>query len=105
LSDDGSPRLAQEQAALRRVATLVARGAPPKEVFAAVTEEVGVRLAVRDDGDGGADPARGSGLTGLGDRIEALGGTLHITSPPGAGTTLLIQIPATRHHAPGPPGP
>jgi signal transduction histidine kinase len=61
-----------------------------------------VRLAVRDDGAGGADPARGSGLTGLGDRIEALGGTLRITSPPGAGTTLLIQIPATRHDTPGP---
>jgi signal transduction histidine kinase len=33
------------------------------------------------------------GLTGLGDRIEALGGTLHVTSPPGHGTTLLIEIP------------
>jgi signal transduction histidine kinase len=67
-------------------------------------DEAMVRLAVRDDGTGGADPARGSGLTGLGDRIEALGGTLHITSPPGAGTTLLIQIPATRN-TPGPPEP
>jgi signal transduction histidine kinase len=59
-------------------------------------DEAMVRLAIRDDGAGGADPARGSGLTGLGDRIEALGGTLHITSPPGVGTTLLIQIPAAR---------
>jgi signal transduction histidine kinase len=58
-----------------------------------------VRLAVRDDGIGGADPARGSGLTGLRDRIEARGGTLHITSPPGGGTTLLIQIPAGRRSA------
>jgi signal transduction histidine kinase len=64
-----------------------------------------VRLAVRDDGIGGADPARGSGLTGLRDRIEARGGTLHITSPPGGGTTLLIQIPAGRQDAPGPPEP
>jgi signal transduction histidine kinase len=61
-----------------------------------------VRLAISDDGTGGADPARGSGLTGLRDRIEALGGTLHITSPPGAGTTLLIQIPAPHHDTPGP---
>ena len=53
----------------------------------------GVRLAIRDDGIGGADPARGSGLTGLGDRIEALGGTLQVTSPAGHGTTLLIEIP------------
>jgi signal transduction histidine kinase len=52
-----------------------------------------VRLAIRDDGIGGADPAQGSGLTGLSDRIEALGGTLDVTSPPGHGTTLLIQMP------------
>jgi signal transduction histidine kinase len=64
-----------------------------------------VRLAVRDDGIGGADPARGSGLTGLRDRIEARGGTLHITSPPGGGTTLLIQIPVALQDAPGPPEP
>jgi signal transduction histidine kinase len=52
-----------------------------------------VRLAIRDDGIGGADPARGSGLVGLGDRIEAVGGTLEVTSPTGGGTTLLIEIP------------
>jgi signal transduction histidine kinase len=53
-----------------------------------------VRLAIRDDGIGGADPARGSGLVGLSDRIEALGGTLDVTSPAGGGTSLLIEIPA-----------
>jgi signal transduction histidine kinase len=52
-----------------------------------------VRLAIRDDGIGGADPGRGSGLVGLRDRIEALGGTLEVTSPTGSGTTLLIEIP------------
>jgi len=52
-----------------------------------------VRLAIRDDGIGGADPARGSGLTGLRDRIEAVGGTFDVTSPTGGGTTLLIEIP------------
>jgi signal transduction histidine kinase len=52
-----------------------------------------LRLAIRDDGIGGADPARGSGLTGLRDRIEAVGGTLDVTSPAGGGTTLLIKIP------------
>ena len=50
-------------------------------------------LAISDDGIGGADPARGSGLIGLRDRIEALGGTLHVTSPASNGTTLLIEIP------------
>jgi signal transduction histidine kinase len=64
-----------------------------------------VRLAVRDDGIGGADPARGSGLIGLRDRIEARGGTVRIISPPGGGTTLLIQIPAGRQDAPRPPEP
>jgi signal transduction histidine kinase len=52
-----------------------------------------VQLAIRDDGIGGADPGRGSGLVGLSDRIEALGGTLEVTSPGGSGTTLLILIP------------
>jgi signal transduction histidine kinase len=52
-----------------------------------------LRLAIRDDGIGGADPARGSGLTGLRDRIEAVGGTLAVTSPARGGTTLLINIP------------
>ena len=57
------------------------------------TPDTVVRLAIRDDGIGGADPARGSGLTGLRDRIEAVGGTLDITSPASSGTTLLIKIP------------
>jgi signal transduction histidine kinase len=52
-----------------------------------------VQLTIRDDGIGGADPTRGSGLVGLGDRIEALGGTLRVTSPIGQGTTLLVEVP------------
>ena len=52
-----------------------------------------LRLAIRDDGIGGADPGHGSGLLGLRDRIEALGGTLQVTSPAGNGTTLLVQVP------------
>jgi signal transduction histidine kinase len=52
-----------------------------------------VQLSIRDDGIGGADLARGSGLVGLCDRIEALGGRLEVTSPAGSGTTLLIEMP------------
>jgi signal transduction histidine kinase len=52
-------------------------------------------LTVGDDGVGGADPSRGSGLTGLIDRVEALGGMLTIDSPAGAGTTLLVELPLT----------
>jgi signal transduction histidine kinase len=57
------------------------------------TDDGLLQLAIRDDGIGGADPGRGSGLVGLSDRIEALGGTLQITSPAGSGTTLLIEVP------------
>jgi signal transduction histidine kinase len=55
-----------------------------------------LRLSIRDDGIGGADPAQGSGLTGLRDRIEAVGGTLDVSSPADGGTTLLIEIPVYR---------
>ena len=52
-----------------------------------------VTVEVSDDGIGGADAAAGSGLRGLADRVEALGGTLTVTSPAGAGTTLRAEIP------------
>jgi signal transduction histidine kinase len=52
-----------------------------------------LELLVRDDGSGGADPARGSGLTGLTDRVEALGGTIEVTSLAGQGTTLRVTFP------------
>jgi signal transduction histidine kinase len=52
-----------------------------------------LRVQVADDGVGGADPAAGSGLTGLADRVAALGGTLRVTSPPGAGTTITAELP------------
>jgi signal transduction histidine kinase len=52
-----------------------------------------VEVSIRDDGVGGADPDRGSGLIGLRDRVEALGGTIETTSPPGQGTALLARIP------------
>jgi signal transduction histidine kinase len=58
-----------------------------------------VRLAVRDDGVGGADLAHGSGLVGLRDRIEALGGTLQVTSSVGNGTELLIEVPLDKGRA------
>jgi PAS domain S-box-containing protein len=52
-----------------------------------------VLLAIRDDGIGGADPALGSGLIGLSDRVEALGGTIEISSPGGGGTALRVTMP------------
>jgi signal transduction histidine kinase len=52
-----------------------------------------LRLRVSDDGVGGADPSRGSGLVGLKDRIEALGGTFFLHSPAGGGTTVRCELP------------
>jgi signal transduction histidine kinase len=54
-----------------------------------------LRLDVRDDGVGGADPARGSGLIGLRDRVEATGGTFRLKSRHGEGTHLLIELPVS----------
>ena len=56
-------------------------------------------VSVRDDGVGGADPARGSGLVGLTDRIEVFGGTMKLDSPLGGGTTLVAQLPLPEHPA------
>jgi signal transduction histidine kinase len=55
----------------------------------------GPLLSVRDDGVGGADPARGSGLVGLMDRVEALGGSLRVSSRPGSGTQITATFPVT----------
>jgi signal transduction histidine kinase len=54
-----------------------------------------LRLAIRDDGIGGADPTRGTGLVGLKDRVEATGGTLRVESRPGDGTRLLVELPTS----------
>jgi signal transduction histidine kinase len=52
-----------------------------------------IRLSIRDDGGGGADPAQGSGLVGLKDRVDTLGGTIEIASPLGGGTSLVVKLP------------
>ncbi|GGM16164.1 DUF4118 domain-containing protein [Dactylosporangium sucinum] len=64
-----------------------------------------LQLAIRDNGVGGANPDKGSGLTGLIDRVVALGGHMTITSPADGGTSLSAAIP-TRHTDPfAPPAP
>jgi signal transduction histidine kinase len=67
-------------------------GATVADIEAAVRDGV-LLVRVRDDGRGGADFGHGSGLVGLRDRAEALGGNLQLDSPLGAGTTLKIQLP------------
>jgi len=74
--------------------TNVAKHANASAVQVAVAADDGrVRLDVRDDGAGGADPARGSGLIGLKDRVAATGGTLRVDSRPGQGTSLVVELP------------
>jgi signal transduction histidine kinase len=59
----------------------------------AVEERDGLlHLSIRDDGAGGADPAGGSGLVGLRDRVQALGGAIEVTSRPGAGTLIVVEL-------------
>ena len=72
----------------------VAKHASASGVTISVTTgDCRVRVQVEDDGLGGADLAGGTGLRGLADRVEALGGTLHVESPAGGGTRLTAAIP------------
>jgi len=81
--------------------TNAAKYADAPVVDVAVAADGGaLRVEVRDDGRGGADPAEGSGLLGLRDRAEAIGGTMSLTSPPGAGTSLRVELPLRDHAAP-----
>jgi signal transduction histidine kinase len=56
-------------------------------------EDDRLRVQVRDDGVGGADPSTGTGLRGLRDRVDALDGDLEVDSPPGGGTTVTVEVP------------
>ncbi|MGH2797461.1 MAG: sensor histidine kinase [Thermoleophilaceae bacterium] len=74
--------------------TNVTKYAQPSTVRVRVAaRDARVVVDVSDDGVGGADPAGGSGLRGLVDRVEALGGSLEVVSPAGAGTSLRAEIP------------
>jgi len=74
--------------------TNVARHAQASTVkVSAETDDTNLRLAVHDDGVGGADPSNGSGLIGLIDRVEALGGQIVLSSRAREGTSLDVTIP------------
>jgi signal transduction histidine kinase len=79
---------------LAEALTNAAKYAQASEVTVGVQAEGSyLHLSIRDDGIGGADAANGSGLTGLVDRVEALGGQMTISSQPGCGTSLAVKIP------------
>ena len=78
--------------------TNAAKHARASEVDVCVdTDGANLHLSIRDDGIGGADAAKGSGLVGLNDRVEALGGRMTISSQPGNGTSLHVEIPLEIH--------
>jgi signal transduction histidine kinase len=80
--------------------TNVAKHAQASQAAINVERRAGlVAVEIFDDGVGRADPARGSGLRGLADRVEALQGRLRVESPPGGGTHLLAEIPLNRPDA------
>jgi signal transduction histidine kinase len=85
-----------EVAAYHAVSEMLANAA--KHARASVVEVAAeasggaLRVRMRDDGAGGADPRRGSGLTGLRDRVEALGGAFSVHSPAGGGTTVCCEL-------------
>jgi signal transduction histidine kinase len=77
--------------------TNVAKYADASHVAVSVRDDADrVLVQVDDDGVGGADPAGGSGLRGIADRVEALDGRLRVTSPPGEGTRISAEIPRSR---------
>ena len=82
--------------------TNVAKYAHAKQATVSVhSTDRGVTVEIADDGIGGADADRGSGLDGLTDRVAALDGTLDLESPPGGGTRLRVEIPVDRQPAVG----
>ncbi|HKG65365.1 MAG TPA: ATP-binding protein [Solirubrobacteraceae bacterium] len=76
--------------------TNVAKYAGAERVSVDVTATDGtLELTIADDGAGGADATKGSGLRGLVDRVTALGGRMDVSSPPGRGTRLSARLPAS----------
>jgi len=74
--------------------TNVAKHAAASQVHLSIAQGNGrLRVVIADDGIGGADPSRSSGLRGLADRVEALGGSLAVESPPGGGTRVMAELP------------
>jgi signal transduction histidine kinase len=75
------------------VTNAVKHGTPSRVHVEAMVAHGALRLVVADDGCGGATVAKGTGLMGLADRVQAQGGTLRIHSPPGVGTRIEAEIP------------
>jgi hypothetical protein len=77
------------------------RGALPRAVHP--TREQASHVSIHDDGIGGADPVRGARLIGLTDWVEALAGTITVTSPPDQGTSVQVELRLDNDLPPSPP--
>jgi signal transduction histidine kinase len=99
---------AVEVAAYYVVSEMLTNAAKHAEASVVVVQAAAVdgmlRVCVRDDGVGGADLGRGSGLVGLRDRVEALGGAFTVDSPPDRGTTVVCDLPIAPSSASAPAG-
>jgi signal transduction histidine kinase len=84
---DGFPRISEALTNIARHS-----GAHTAQIHAWVSDAT-LTVTVVDDGHGGADPARGTGLAGLAARVDAIDGTLDITSPPGGPTEVRMICP------------
>jgi signal transduction histidine kinase len=78
------------------IANVVKHARASRASISVAVDEGQLRVVVSDDGVGGADPLRGSGLRGLADRVEALGGTIRVDSEPGRGTNVTAELPLVR---------
>jgi signal transduction histidine kinase len=75
------------------LANVVKHAAATRVVISVEVHDHAIRLQITDDGVGGADLDRGSGMRGLADRVEALGGAFHLDSPRAGGTRLACELP------------
>jgi signal transduction histidine kinase len=93
----GRPPESVEVAAYYVVAEMLTNAAKHAQASTVQVDVAGtdgvLHVSVRDDGIGGADPARGTGLVGLRDRVEALNGTVAVDSPRGEGTAIDVALP------------
>jgi signal transduction histidine kinase len=83
------------------LANVVKHARASRSEISLTTRDASLLLSISDDGVGGANPARGSGLAGLADRVEALGGSIQVHSPAGAGTHITVDLPREYELAPG----
>jgi signal transduction histidine kinase len=94
---DGRPPAPVEAAAYFTVSELLAnvsKHAQASQAWVDLRHQDGMlRIGVGDDGSGGADPAQGSGLAGIGRRLGAFDGVLALSSPPGGPTVVNVEIP------------